>query len=203
MKWFLLVVMGFLATSGLQALTPESQALAGLGGVDRKIQVTAIDGKEVRPFACAGASGGAAVVVFITTDCPIANRYAPEIERIRADYEGKGVKMTLVHVNPDLTNEAAGKHAAEYALKAEVVIDRKHRLVDAAGAKVTPEAFVIDGAGQIRYRGRINDQFADFGDQRREAKTNDLRDAITAVLEGRPVKRAVTEAIGCFISPLR
>lgn len=111
--------------------------------------------------------------------------------------------MTLIHVDPELSREAAGEHAMQYSLKAPVVIDRTHRLVAATGAKVTPEAIVIDRSGLIRYRGRIDDQFADFGDRRKEARTHDLRDAISAVLGGQTVKAPETQPIGCLISELR
>ncbi|MEQ1860098.1 MAG: redoxin family protein [Chthoniobacteraceae bacterium] len=171
--------------------------------VDPEVRIRAIGGDEVRPFFCEGSAGRVAVLLFVTTDCPIANRYAPEIERIRADFEGKGLRMTLVHVDSGLTEKAAGDHAREYALKAPVVIDRTHRLVAATGAKVTPEAVVIDHAGRIRYRGRIDDQVTGYGDRRMAATMRDLRDAIAAVLEGRPVKSPETPAIGCLIPRLR
>lgn len=171
--------------------------------VDVSIRMTSITGGELRPFACEAPSGQVAVVLFLTTDCPVANRYAPEIERIRADFAEAGVKMTLVHVDPELTEKAAQTHAAEFSLTAPVVIDRKHRLVAATGARVTPEAVVIDGVGRIRYRGRINDQFTDFGSQRKRASQHDLRDAISAVLEGRPVVRPETTPVGCFMPVLK
>jgi len=170
--------------------------------VDTHIVCASIAGKELRPLECGEPSCRAAVVIFVTTDCPIANRSAMEIEKIRADFEPKGVKLTLVHVDPDLSSKDAARHAAEYGLKAPMVIDRKHHLVLATGATVTPEAVVIDRSGQICYRGRINDQFADYGARRKDAKTHDLRDAISAVIEGRTVKIPRTKAIGCFISEL-
>lgn len=186
------------ASSGLRA-EGEVKPVA----VDADLRLISITGSEVRPFACEVPSGKAAVVIFLTTDCPVANRYAPEIERIRADFAEEGVKMTLVHVDPDLTEKTARRHAAEFSLTAPVVIDRKHRLVAATGAKVTPEAVVIDGVGRIRYRGRINDQFTDFGSQRKRASQHDLRDAISAVLEGRAVVQPETTPVGCFMPVLK
>lgn len=176
--------------------------VAGSPEVDTGIELNSTSGDSVNPLRCDELSCRVAVVIFITTDCPIANRSAPEIERIRKDFAKKGVKMTLVHVAPDLANEEAAKHASDFSLGATVVVDRTHRLVAALGAQVTPEAFVVDREGRIRYRGRINDQFADYGARRVEPTTNDLRDAIEAVLAGRMVETPETEPIGCFIPEL-
>jgi len=173
------------------------------GAVDATLRATTISGQQLRPFFCDGQTLKAAVLVFITTDCPVANRYAPELERIRADFENEGVTMTLVHVDPELTKKTALDHAAKYSLKAPVVIDQTHRLVSATGATVTPEAVVIDAAGRIRYRGRINDQFTDFGSRRKSPSTHDLRDAIRAVLERRVIEHPETTPVGCFIPKLK
>ena len=173
-----------------------------MGSVNPELRASSIHGGPRQPFRCEGGERAAAVI-FITTDCPIANRYAPELERLRADFEGKGVKLTLAHVDPELSDDEARAHAAQFALKAAVVVDRKHVLVRASGATVTPEAVVVDPAGHIRYRGRIDDWFTDFGKSRRKPSQHDLRDALQAVLEGRPVKNPQTKAVGCLMPKLR
>jgi hypothetical protein len=192
LAWALSTVTGSEPKAKAKATTRPST-------VDATLRATTITGQELRPFFCDGQSIKAAVLVFVTTDCPVANRYAPELERIRADVAKAGVTLTLVHVDPDLTEKAARDHAAEYSLKAPVVIDRTHQLVAATGARVTPEAVVIDATGRIRYRGRINDQFTDFGAQRKAPSTHDLRDALRAVLEGREVAHPETTPVGCLI----
>ncbi len=192
--WLVLPLLAMRLANGEDFAAPVS--------VDPELRVASIRGREIQPFKCEDSSMRAAVVLFITTDCPIANRYAPEIEKIRAEYEDSGVKMTLVHADPSLSVEDAARHAEEYALKAPIVIDRTHQLAAATGARVTPEAFVIDRSGRIRYRGRIDDQFAGYGERRAQAQSHDLREALTAVLEGREVKCPVTVAIGCLIPEL-
>lgn len=158
---------------------------------------TDLDGTPRRPLECG--ENRAAVVVFITVDCPIANRCVPEINRIYGDYREKGVEMTLVHVDPDVTREAAATHAREFGLLPPVVLDPKHVLVAATGARVTPEAAVFDSKGTMAYRGRINDQFPRLGDTRAMPKVHDLRDALDALLAGRKIARPRTKAVGCYI----
>jgi hypothetical protein len=64
---------------------------------------------------------------------------------------------------------------------------------------VTPEAVVVTPAGVIKYRGRIDDRYIALGQQRRVVTSHDLRDAIDAVIGGKAVPHAETEAVGCFI----
>ena len=70
-------------------------------------------------------------------------------------------------------------------------------------ARVTPEAVVIDEAGMVAYRGRIDDRFVDFGTSRQQPTQHDLAMAIEAVLAGRSVEVPVTSAVGCFIGDLK
>ena len=68
-----------------------------------------------------------------------------------------------------------------------------------AGATVTPTAVVLDREGAVRYRGRIDDFYAALGKPRRQATTHELRDALDAVLAGKPVAVPEAKALGCYI----
>jgi thiol-disulfide isomerase/thioredoxin len=146
----------------------------------------------------------ATVLLFTTVDCPVANAFAPEIHRIVTDYAGKGVKLHLVHVDPDVTPAGARKHAQEYGYKLPVLLDAKHELVRRSGATITPEAAVFDVKGELVYRGRINNRYEDYGVKRQEPTRHDLREALDAVLAGKPVPSPHPQAVGCFIpAPIR
>jgi hypothetical protein len=60
---------------------------------------------------------------------------------------------------------------------------------------------VIDRGGAVRYRGRIDNFYVAFGRSRQVVTVHDLRDALDAVLAGKPVATPVTQPIGCFIVP--
>ena len=137
---------------------------------------------------------------FVTTDCPIANAYAPEISRIVRDHED--FDFYLVHVDPDLTEEGAAQHAAEYGLELPRVLDRDHVLARGLGVTVTPEACVIGPHGDLLYRGRIDDLFPALGKKRRAPTTRDLRAALEAVKYGRPVAEPWKPAVGCLLPAL-
>lgn len=145
--------------------------------------------------------GKASVLFFITTDCPISNSYAPEVQRICAEYGQKKVSCNLVYVDPDLTAADVKKHVKEFRYTGlPAILDPAHKLVGAAGAKVTPEAAVIGPGGKVLYRGRIDNLYASLGKRRPEATERDLRKALDEVLGGKPVAAPFTKALGCYIS---
>lgn len=134
------------------------------------------------------------VLFFITTDCPIANSFAPEIKRIVAEYESRGVVFSLVYT--DGADEAVRKHASEYGYESAVRLDTGRVLSRKHGVTVTPEAVVLADGARV-YRGRIDDRYLAPGKYRLKPTTRELRDALDAVLAGRVVAVAETKAAGC------
>ena len=168
-------------------------------GFAATLAISDIEGKEITPMRPAGA---AQVLVFITNDCPISNFYAPEIQRICGEYGAKGVSCAVVYVDPTLDVAAVRKHVHDFGYKGiPAILDTGHKVVRAAGAKVTPEAVVIGRNGKIRYSGRIDNFYAGLGKPRRQATVHDLRTALDEVLAGKPVTTPQTTPVGCFIPP--
>lgn len=139
----------------------------------------------------------ATLLFFIAHDCPIANSYAQEINRICAEY--RRVECYVVYVEPDLAAEAARRHARAYGYAGPAVLDPDHVLVKKAGATVTPEAALFTADGRLVYRGRIDNRYFDFGKSRSQPTSRDLRRALACVVAGKPVPIPRTKAIGCFI----
>ncbi len=142
----------------------------------------------------------ASVLIFTTTNCPIANAMQPEIARLHYEFKDKGVVFTLVHIDPDTTAAKAREHADAYSITVPYVLDPHHVLVKRYGATRTPEAYVLSANGAVAYHGRINDLYHAPGQRRRSPATHDLRDAITAVLAGKPVAVTGQAAVGCVIA---
>ena len=159
-----------------------------------------IHGKAQRPLKVG--DNKCNVLIFITTDCPIANQYSPQIREMCNQMSDQPVQFFLVHVDPDVTDAAAKKHAEDYGHVCPVIRDPKHLLVKHTGIDKTPEAVVVDRKGELVYRGRINNWYGDLGRKRVEPSKHELRDAIQAVLAGREVKVKRTEAVGCFVPPV-
>ncbi len=147
------------------------------------------------------------VIVFTCDHCPVAQMYEKRIKQLAADYKDRGV--ALVAINP---NDPKAVHLSEMGYTdvgdslAEMKIRAAYRhldypyLSDGAtqsvalkyGPTATPHAFIFDQNRKLRYEGRI-----DSNPREQLAKKHEARDAIDALLAGRPVAVTDTPAVGC------
>lgn len=167
-------------------LPPKPLTLAG--GFDTHAKVVKIN----------LAQNKATVLFFIATDCPIANRYAPEIRRIATAYAAKGVQSYRVYVLDKSHVREIVKHGKDFQLSMPAILDPARKIVAETGVKVTPEVAVITPRGQLVYRGRIDDQNVEHGVIRSDYR-RDLRIALDEFLAGKPITMPTTAAIGCYL----
>ena len=169
-----------------------------------------LEGQPIDPLTATDAK--VTVLLFTMTDCPISNRYAPEVSRLYDQFKNRGVEFWLVYPDPDNTADRIREHMKNYGYHCRAVRDSDHVLVELAGATRTPEVAVFVTANQssgeapqrnMLYRGRIDNWYQDFGKNRPEPTTHDLEDAIAAALESRPVSHPRTSAVGCYITDLK
>ena len=135
------------------------------------------------------------------TDCPITNRYAPELQRIAARFSFTQTDFWLVY--PDASEQVSSieHHLQQYEFPGTALLDPKHQLAARAHATVAPEAAVFDGAGRLTYHGRIDDRYVDIGKPRPGGpQKHDLEKAIILTLNGRPVMPPETRAVGCSLA---
>ena len=140
----------------------------------------------------------ALVVVFVGTECPVANLYVPTLVELYKEYAPKGVQFLAINSNSQDAFTVVSAHAQERGVPFPVLKDFDHAAADAFGAKRTPEAFLLDANRVIRYHGRIDDQYG-VGVQREKPTRRDLKDALDELLAGKPVTVPTTEAAGCLI----
>src|SRR5882762_4185219 len=148
------------------------------------------------------APGKVVVLVFIRTDCPISNRYAPLLQEMSVKY-GSEAAFWLVFPDKNESPESIRSYLQEFNYKLPVLRDTEHSLVKKSGAKVTPEAAVFNSKHDLVYHGRIDDLYREFGKARRTATTHELADAIEAASKGVAPPSAGAEGVGCFISDLK
>lgn len=177
----------------------RSLVLFALGAIlHPSVVVTDIDGVPREPLKVE--KGHVEALFFVTNDCPISNYYSHEIRRICEDYGKRGVACALVYTDPALTDEQARQHAREYGHGSyPKIVDRTHALVKAAGATINPTAVLIKPDESIAYRGRIDNFYAAIGKTRRVVTEHDLRDALDAVIAGKPVTEQAAPPVGCYI----
>jgi thiol-disulfide isomerase/thioredoxin len=175
--------------------------LASFGSISVGAQNTGFDlvGNPVDPLKSAG--GRIVVLVFVRTDCPVSNRYAPTIQRLSAAHAGKAA-FWLVYPSKSESAEVIRKHEREYGYKIPALRDPQHVLVKESQVQITPEVAVFDVNRHLVYHGRIDNLYEDIGRARSSATTHELEDAISAALSGKSLATEATHGVGCYISDL-
>jgi AhpC/TSA family len=163
-----------------------------------------LDGHPIQQLAPAGSR--AVVLFFAASDCPISNRYVPEIKRLAAEFGPHAVHFWFVYPNPGDDASVVRTHNRQFSITTDTALDTKQTLVQFAHVAFTPEAavFVPDG-GRLSevYHGRIDDRYLTLGKERPAATRHDLEEAIRAVLVNRPVPQPGGSPTGCSILPIR
>jgi len=142
----------------------------------------------------------AVVLLFVSTDCPLSNRYVPEMNRIASAYASRDVAFFAVQGDATTPLDQVRAHVKEFGYTFPYLIDPEEALAAYTGAASTPEAAVLSPKGDLLYLGRLDNRLEDFGKERIRVTEFDLRDALDAVLAGKPVPRPRTKALGCAIT---
>jgi len=159
-----------------------------------------LQGKPVSQLATSGTQ--AVVLFFIATDCPVSNRYAPEIDRLEKEFAGKPVAVWLVYPNATETAEDVLRHQSAYSLAGATLVRPSQWFIAQAQATITPEAVVLVPAGsgwRTVYAGRIDNRYVGIGRERPKATQHDLEDAVDAALAHQAVAPPGGPPIGCGI----
>ena len=150
-------------------------------------------------FFAGGTNNKATVLLFVSSECPISNRYAPEIRRLHEKFGTNGVRFRLVYPDRDDKAESIHTHTNQYGLSMGTIHDPQHDLVTRAQATVTPEAAVFTPEGRLVYHGRIDNRYVAFGKERPQATEHDLEKVLEDVLAGHRVRTPYKPAVGCYI----
>lgn len=138
------------------------------------------------------------VLALFSPVCPISRKLGPELARLEKDCAADGIAFLLVNTLPSATSETAAKFLADHGLSCPVINDAGASLQRALAATSTTEAFVLDAARTLVYRGAINDQYG-LGYAKEAPTRLYLRDALADLAAGRSVKLAATTAPGCAL----
>ncbi|MBK9064193.1 MAG: thioredoxin family protein [Acidobacteria bacterium] len=177
----------------LSASAPAADLKIGAAAPDFTLP-SASDGKMVA-LKDLLAKNKAVAVIFVATKCPVSNAYNDRMAALAKEYAAKGIAVVGINSNKaELAPEVAA-HAKEHGFTFPVVKDEGNKVADAYGAQKTPEVFVISPKGDLLYHGRIDES----QDDPKGVKSPDLRNALEAILAGKPVPAAETKAFGCTI----
>lgn len=166
---------------------------AGDKAADFKLSDAA--GKEVK---LSDYNGKNVVVIFIATRCPYSNAFNEVMARLGRDYTSKGVVVLGINSNNSEPAAEVAEHAKKHGFSFPVLKDSGNKVADRYSAQVTPEAFVIDGKGVIRYHGALGSSDNPTTDATK-ANSDEIRTALDALLGGKEIAKAKTKAFGCSI----
>lgn len=150
------------------------------------------------PAQFSSLKGPVTVVMFISVQCPVSNSYNERMNALYQDYSPKGVRFVAINANRTEPADAVAQHAREHNFQFAVYKDPDNAMADRFGASVTPETYVIDSRGMIRYHGSIDDS-----QNASRVNRNRLRLALDAVLAGQTPPQTETKAFGCTIKKVQ
>jgi peroxiredoxin len=159
-------------------------------------ELPATDGKRHRLFS----NDAAATLVYWTCNhCPYALAWQERMLDVARDYSFRGVRVLAINSNdaerhPADSFDAMRERVADEGWPHPYLHDESQKVAKEWGAERTPEVYVLDSDGRLRYRGAPD---ADYDDPTQGATW--IRDALDAVLAGRNPERSETEAVGCTI----
>lgn len=186
-----------LGVAGASLAGPNDAELE-IGAKGPAFELKGTDGKK-HSLAGFVKEAKATVVVFTCNTCPYSQAYEPVLLDLAAEYAEKPVSFVLINSNavevqPGDSFDAMVQRAKEKKFPFAYLYDESQEIATAYGAQRTPHVFLLDDAGVLRYRGRIDDSA-----KREEVKSHDLVNAIDAVLAGEEVSVNETKAFGCTI----
>jgi len=150
------------------------------------------DGKEHSLSSLKGKNG--AVLIFIAVQCPVSNAYNERMEKLARDYKARGINVVGINSNVTEPADAVKAHAAAHKMTFLILKDNGNKIADALGATRTPEAYLVDANNKLLYHGRI-----DNSRDTSQVNSTELRDALEAILSGKPVAKTTANAFGCSI----
>jgi peroxiredoxin len=168
----------------------------GIPGKDQKLKN--VDGTEITLGEKAGPKG--TLVVFTCNHCPYVKAWEDRIAALGNEYAQKGIGVVAINSNnparnPDDGFEGMRQRAKEKKLEFPYAVDETSGVAKAFGATKTPEVFLFDAGGKLAYHGAVDDN----SESAEGVKANYLKDAMDAVLAGKPASPAETKALGCGI----
>jgi len=134
------------------------------------------------------------VFIFLSTECPISNGFLKTLNALQERFAERTVDFYGVLADSSVTRQQAVNHFSEFKVVFPILFDASGLLLRSLKPTHVPEAFVLDGRGQLIYRGAIDNSWEALGRRRPRAEQEFLADAISAALSQKPLA-----PVGCLI----
>jgi peroxiredoxin len=162
------------------------------------VKLKNVDGQEVTIAGEKGDKG--TLVVFTCNHCPYAKAWEDRLAAIGNEYDKKGIGVVAINSNNPAKNaddgyEGMQQRARDKGFAFPYAVDAGSAVARSFQATKTPEVFLFDASGKLAYHGAIDDNSESAG----AVKASYLKDALDAVIAGKPATPAETKALGCGI----
>ncbi len=144
------------------------------------------------------ADSKAVVLIFIATGCPYSNAFNGVMADLSERYEPRGAVFIGINSNKTEPAKEVKRHAEENGFGFVVVKDGGSAFANELGAQVTPEVFLLDKDGKLRYHGALGNSRQPTT-KPEAANGDELVQALESVVAGRDVAMAQTKMFGCTI----
>lgn len=197
-QFVLLATLIFIFTSAATALQQDGTTTKiefpamEIGKTLTDFTLTELNGKSRTLESLKGKKG--TLLIFVSTKCPYSNSYNERMEQVAQEYQSRGLSVVGINANAKESADDVKAHASANRLSFTIFKDHQNKIADYLGAKVTPEAFLLDPSNKLVYHGRV-DNSRDLT----KVKTRELRDALDALLAGKQIERPTALAFGCTI----
>lgn len=141
------------------------------------------------------------LVIFVQGNgCPLVQKRIPELSRMNATFQSKGILFCMLNANPQDSRADISEEVTKFQIGMPVLKDEAQIVARSLGVERTAEVYLISPLGRrIVYRGAIDDRLS-YQSAKPAATRHYLRDAIENLLAGEEIKPAATEAPGCKIT---
>jgi peroxiredoxin len=178
-----------LAPAILLLATARLAAGLDIGGAAQDFGAATVQGGH---FSLSASEKGhtAVVVLFLSTLCPYSNYYNDLLRDMAEEFSARRVAFVGINSSRLETLAEIRDHARQHGHTFPIVRDADGKLAELFDARRTPEVFLLDATGRLRYHGRIASKIS----------SPDLKNALDSFLAGRDIRPAETKAFGCAIS---
>jgi peroxiredoxin len=167
-------------------------AAPAIGATIADFTLPDVDGKDQSLKSLKGKNGS--VLIFVAVQCPVSNAYNERMEKLSQDFKSRGISVIGVNSNVSEAADEIKAHAIANKLTFPILKDPGNKIADRLGASRTPEAYVLDANNKLVYHGRIDNSRDAAG-----VNSSELRDALEALLNGKPIEKTTAMAFGCTI----
>jgi peroxiredoxin len=192
------MVLAALVLSVAASASAQDALAIGAAPPMSDVPMRGVDGRSVSIADVAGARG--TLVIFTCNHCPWARAWESRIVELGNAYRERGIGVVAINPNDpaqqaDDGYEPMRTRAREAGMRFPYVVDETSGVARAFGATRTPEVFLFDAQRRLVYHGSVDDN----AHEPDAVQQRYLRDALEALLAGRPIAQATTRSMGCTI----